>query len=166
MASDRDIWIIVPAFNEAAALATTLTPLCHHYTNVVVVDDGSTDDTGRIASRYPVFRLQHLLNRGQGAALRSMQNNMNRNEAVLYSYQRCALAMTQTTLIAGLGLVVFGLSSFQPVSQFGLLMFLLLAAALVGDLLFLPSLLIGPAGKLFQPKRKGDEPVTATQNVA
>ena len=71
MASDRDIWIIVPAFNEAAALATTLTPLCHHYTNVVLVDDGSTDDTVRIATRYPVFRLQHLLNRGQGAALRT-----------------------------------------------------------------------------------------------
>ena len=32
---------------------------------------------------------------------RGMQNNLNRNEAVLYSYQRCALAMTQTTLIAG-----------------------------------------------------------------
>ena len=96
---------------------------------------------------------------------RGMQNNLNRNEAVLYSYQRCALAMTQTTLIAGLGLLVFGLSSFQPVSQFGLLMFLLLAAAIVGDLLFLPSLLIGPAGKLFQPKRKCDEPVTAAQKV-
>ena len=77
---------------------------------------------------------------------------MSRTDAVLYSYKRCALAMTQTTLIAGLGLVVFSLSSFQPVSQFGLLMFLLLIAALVGDLVFLPSLLASPVGKLFQPK--------------
>jgi hypothetical protein len=31
-------------------------------------------------------------------------------------------------------------------------MFLLLIAALVGDLVFLPSLLASPVGKLFQPK--------------
>ena len=77
---------------------------------------------------------------------------MSRQEAVLYGYKRCALAMTQTTMIAGLGLAVFSFSSFQPVSQFGFLMFMLLAAALVGDLLFLPALLSGPAGKLFEPK--------------
>ena len=82
---------------------------------------------------------------------RGMSAQMNRAEAVRYSYRRCALAMTQTTLIAGLGLVIFSLSSFQPVSQFGLLMFLLLAAALVGDLIFLPALLASPAGKLFKP---------------
>ena len=86
---------------------------------------------------------------------RGIASQMSRTEAVLYSYRRCALAMTQTTLIAGLGLVVFSLSSFQPVSQFGLLMFLLLLAALVGDLLFLPSLLASPAGKLFQAKKTG-----------
>ena len=67
---------------------------------------------------------------------RGISESMSRTDAVLYSYKRCALAMTQTTLIAGLGLVVFSLSSFQPVSQFGLLMFLLLIAALVGDLVF------------------------------
>ena len=82
---------------------------------------------------------------------RGMSAQMNRAEAVRYSYRRCALAMTQTTLIAGIGLVIFSLSSFQPVSQFGLLMFLLLAAALVGDLIFLPALLASPAGKLFKP---------------
>ena len=88
---------------------------------------------------------------------RGIAAEMSREEAVLYSYRRCALAMTQTTLIAGLGLVVFSLSSFQPVAQFGLLMFLLLLAALVGDLIFLPSLLASPAGKLFQAKSKSTE---------
>lgn len=88
---------------------------------------------------------------------RGIAAQMTRAEAVLYSYQRCALAMTQTTLIAGLGLVIFSLSSFQPVSQFGLLMFLLLLAALIGDLVFLPSLLASPAGKLFQPKEEKTE---------
>ncbi|MBC20231.1 MAG: hypothetical protein CMJ74_08210 [Planctomycetaceae bacterium] len=89
---------------------------------------------------------------------RGIAAKMTRAEAVLYCYRRCALAMTQTTLIAGLGLVIFSLSSFQPVSQFGLLMFLLLLAALVGDLVFLPSLLASPAGKLFQVKSDPSAP--------
>ena len=91
---------------------------------------------------------------------RGMSAQMNRAEAVRYSYRRCALAMTQTTLIAGIGLVIFSLSSFQPVSQFGLLMFLLLAAALVGDLIFLPALLASPAGKLFKPAEQKSRSAT------
>jgi predicted RND superfamily exporter protein len=54
---------------------------------------------------------------------------------------------------------VFHLSSFQPVSQFGLLMFILLAAALVGDLVLLPAILASRFGALFQrsPARWGEE---------
>ncbi|NQT17553.1 MAG: MMPL family transporter [Planctomycetes bacterium] len=72
-----------------------------------------------------------------------------RAEAIIEAYQRCAPAMTQTTLITGPALLVFYLSSFQPVSQFGLLMFILLAAALVGDLIFLPALLATRFGESF-----------------
>ena len=56
--------------------------------------------------------------------------------------------MTQTTLIAGLGLVVFGMSTFTPTQRFGILMLVLLIAALIGDLIFLPAILVGPLGKL------------------
>ncbi|MEK6249617.1 MAG: hypothetical protein N2C12_15650, partial [Planctomycetales bacterium] len=76
------------------------------------------------------------------------------------------VAMTQTTMIAGFGLIVFWLSSFQPVSQFGLLMFLLLASALVGDLVFLPALLAGPAGKLFCRKVETSPETSQPQVVA
>ena len=71
MDHDNDIWIIVPALNEAEALTGTLTPLCNRYKNIVLVDDGSTDDTECIARRYPVYLVQHALNRGQGAALQT-----------------------------------------------------------------------------------------------
>jgi len=91
---------------------------------------------------------------------RGMHEGMTRHQAVAHAYRRCAMAMTQTTAIAGLSLLVFGFSSFQPVSQFGTLMFVLLIAALVGDLIFLPALLAGRAGKLFEDKR--DEAVAAT----
>ena len=83
---------------------------------------------------------------------RGMHDGMSRREAVSDAYRRCAMAMTQTTAIAGLSLLVFGLSPFQPVSQFGILMFVLLLGALVGDLVFLPALLAGPAGRLFEEK--------------
>lgn len=69
------------------------------------------------------------------------------------AYQRCATAMTQTTLVGGLGLAVFAFSSFTPTQQFGVLMLLLLAAALMGDLVFLPALLAGPLGRYFEVVR-------------
>ena len=57
--------------------------------------------------------------------------------------------MTQTTLIGGLGLSAFALSTFTPTQRFGVLMFFLLLMALVGDLILLPALLAGPLGKYF-----------------
>jgi len=92
-----------------------------------------------------------------------------REEAVIRAYQRCAPAMTQTTLIAGPALLVFYLSSFQPVSQFGLLMFILLAAALVGDLIFLPALLATRFGESFfrnGRNPKGSQPPEAQSATA
>jgi len=77
-----------------------------------------------------------------------------RREAVYLAYRRCAIPMMQTTAIAGLSLFVFAFSSFHPVSQFGTLMFALLVAALVGDLVLLPALLAGRAGKLFEQARE------------
>jgi hypothetical protein len=73
----------------------------------------------------------------------------SQRESVLHAYRHCGLAMTQTTLICGCGLLVFLLSEFSPAARFGGLMFAMLATALVGDMVFLPALLLGPAGKLF-----------------
>jgi len=77
---------------------------------------------------------------------------MPRQQAIIESYRRCAAAMTQTTLIGGLGLAVFAFSTFTPTQYFGTMMLALLAAALVGDLVFLPALLAGPLGGIFCPK--------------
>lgn len=67
----NDVWVIVPAYNEGARLARTLQPLCGRYANVVVVDDGSSDDTHAVALRSPVWVLRHIVNSGQGAALQT-----------------------------------------------------------------------------------------------
>jgi glycosyltransferase involved in cell wall biosynthesis len=67
----NDVWVIVPAYNEGERLARTLQALCARYANVVVVDDGSSDETHSVALRYPVWVLRHLVNSGQGAALQT-----------------------------------------------------------------------------------------------
>ena len=84
---------------------------------------------------------------------RGLDEGLNRDSAIMLAYDRCATAMTQTTLIGGLGLSVFALSTFTPTQRFGILMLLLMLAALIGDLIFLPALLAGPAGRIFRPKK-------------
>jgi glycosyltransferase involved in cell wall biosynthesis len=66
--------LIIPAYNEEGGLDVVLrrlaaTPVAG--LEVVVVDDGSTDDTAGIATRHGVRLVTHLQNRGKGAAVRS-----------------------------------------------------------------------------------------------
>jgi len=63
-----DVWVVVPAYNEAARLGNTLQDLLTVAQTVVVVDDGSKDDTYDVASQYPVWVLRHVVNLGAGAA--------------------------------------------------------------------------------------------------
>ncbi|MDR2643691.1 MAG: MMPL family transporter [Planctomycetaceae bacterium] len=74
-------------------------------------------------------------------------------EANQHAYERCATAMTQTTLIGGVGLSAFAFSTFTPTQMFGVMMLAMLSVALIGDLIFLPAILSGPAGKFFVSKR-------------
>jgi len=73
-------------------------------------------------------------------------------EATLYGYERCATAMSETTLIAGLGLFAFAFSTFTPTQMFGVMMLTLLFVAMIGDMIFLPAILTGPAGRFFIKK--------------
>ncbi|MEZ6099673.1 MAG: MMPL family transporter [Pirellulaceae bacterium] len=85
---------------------------------------------------------------------RGIDDGMDRYNAIRQAYQRCATAMTQTTLIGGLGLSVFALSTFTPTQRFGTMMLTLMATALVGDLIMLPALLASPLGNLFSTKKQ------------
>ncbi len=95
---------------------------------------------------------------------RSLEQGSDRWLAIAEAYRRCAVPMTQTTLIASLAQLAFVMSSFQPVAHFGLLMFVLLFAALVGDLILLPALLASRMGRCFQ--RPTDGHAAAQQPVA
>jgi glycosyltransferase involved in cell wall biosynthesis len=62
-------YIIIPAFNESSGLDAVLESLLPLNFGIIVIDDGSTDDTGKIADAFPVLLIRHELNLGQGAAL-------------------------------------------------------------------------------------------------
>jgi polyprenyl-phospho-N-acetylgalactosaminyl synthase len=67
----RDVWIVVPAFNEAGVIGDVINDLRSVFPNVVCVDDGSADDTGNIALRAGAHLVRHPVNLGQGAAIQT-----------------------------------------------------------------------------------------------
>lgn len=82
---NSNIYIIIPAYNEEKNLPQVLADLlklvpreaCGERSRtikgydyqIVVVDDGSTDNTFQTAKQFPICVLHHQINRGQGAAL-------------------------------------------------------------------------------------------------
>ena len=66
-----DTALIIPAHNEGEVIAATLAKATGTFSHVVVVDDGSTDDTFLQASGAGALTLRHVVNLGQGAALQT-----------------------------------------------------------------------------------------------
>jgi glycosyltransferase involved in cell wall biosynthesis len=74
--ADRDmLTVIVPALNEAATIGTVIDELareCGDFAaTIIVVDDGSADDTGRISEAHGAEVIRHPATLGYGAALKS-----------------------------------------------------------------------------------------------
>lgn len=61
----------VPAYNEEQTIAKVLVHTGKHVDTILVVDDGSSDDTGLISSKLGAEVIRHERNLGKGAALRS-----------------------------------------------------------------------------------------------
>jgi predicted RND superfamily exporter protein len=81
---------------------------------------------------------------------RALARGLSRQEAVHATYQQCGFAMFVSSLVCGLGPLVFCLSDFLPASRFAWMMLLLLMVAVLGDLILLPALVVGPLGKWFE----------------
>lgn len=65
------IAVVIPAYNESKVIAPVISDVRHHADAVVVVDDGSGDETARTATIAGAIVVSHEVNRGQGAALQT-----------------------------------------------------------------------------------------------
>ena len=65
------ITILIPAYNEEKRIGEVLAELVKLEIPIVVVDDGSSDETAQVAGRFNVIVARHMVNLGQGAALRT-----------------------------------------------------------------------------------------------
>jgi len=81
--SNREIFIVVPAYNEAKVIKATISPLITEGYSVVVVDDCSSDNTWEILEILPVTRIRHMVNLGQGAALQTGMEYARRSGAAV-----------------------------------------------------------------------------------
>ena len=83
-----------------------------------------------------------------------LERGKSRQDSVLNALAHCGPAMWQTSAAVGLGLLVLFPAELLLISRFGWLMASLIGAALIGDLVLLPSLLVGPLGALIERKVK------------
>jgi glycosyltransferase involved in cell wall biosynthesis len=61
--------LIIPAYNESMAIADVVKRATQHIAHVIIVDDGSTDNTADIVHALPVTLIRNEKNLGKGEAL-------------------------------------------------------------------------------------------------
>ena len=66
-----ETFVVVPAYNEARVIHAVVEGLVSVFPNVVVVNDGSSDDSAALLKTLPVTVVAHCINLGQGASLQT-----------------------------------------------------------------------------------------------
>lgn len=79
-----------------------------------------------------------------------LKEGLDKRAAVASAFNACVQAMIQTTLISSISMVPFLFASFTPTEQFAKLMIAILVAAMIGDLILLPALLLSPMGNVIR----------------
>ena len=70
-AKNPDVWVVIPLYNEAPVIGGVIEELLREFTNIVCIDDGSSDGSGAIAKAAGARVVTHPINLGQGAALQT-----------------------------------------------------------------------------------------------
>ena len=68
---NRDVWLIVPCYNEGTVIGDVLSAALRTFPNIVAVDDGSADDSAAAIHRAGAHLVRHPVNLGQGAAIQT-----------------------------------------------------------------------------------------------
>ena len=73
MADASDVSVVIPAYNEGPAISSVVGALAAAaaWREIIVVDDGSRDDTAAQAQRAGACVVRHPYNKGNGAAVKS-----------------------------------------------------------------------------------------------
>ena len=71
---DKRVLAAIPCFNEEATIGSVVLKAKMHVDEVLVIDDGSTDNTAQVAEYAGATVLRHGGNRGYGAAIQSCFN--------------------------------------------------------------------------------------------
>ena len=73
MAHPSDVSVVIPAYNEEAAIGAVVERVraMHPWKEIVVVDDGSRDETGTRAAAAGARVIRHPYNKGNGAAVKT-----------------------------------------------------------------------------------------------
>ncbi len=72
MLKNENIYIVVPVYNEAPVIEETIREIkSAGYKNIIVVDDGSLDETYQKITKLDVISLRLPINRGKGAAIKT-----------------------------------------------------------------------------------------------
>lgn len=66
-----DTWVVIPLFNEETVIDQVVTDLRDSFSNIVCIDDGSSDNSKAIAKNAGATIVSHPINLGQGAALQT-----------------------------------------------------------------------------------------------
>ena len=79
--SDKSVSIVIPAYNEEATVAKVVSVArkLSYVTEVIVVDDGSTDRTVEEAENAGATVISHIMNEGKGSAIKTGFKNSHGN---------------------------------------------------------------------------------------
>jgi len=82
---DHELTILIPAFNEAGAIGHLISTLSTelHGAEILVIDDGSTDETAAVAESHGAQVVSHAYNIGNGAAVKTGLRHASRRYVVL-----------------------------------------------------------------------------------
>lgn len=67
----KDTCVVVPIYNEESVITDVINDLSKYFSNIICVDDGSTDDSANEVIKTPAQLIRHFRNSGQGTALRT-----------------------------------------------------------------------------------------------
>ncbi|WP_037575289.1 glycosyltransferase family 2 protein [Phaeacidiphilus oryzae] len=71
MSDNRDVWLVIPAYNEGPVVGDVIESAREVFPNIVCVDDGSRDDSAEAVAGTGAHLVRHPVNLGQGAALQT-----------------------------------------------------------------------------------------------